>query len=93
MRKNRARPKFVCCEMFVLDLLGLGLCAFSEVGSRGLAVQARLAVEESTAFLGGAAGLQVAACRGLSIARCRRSHVRNLLGVGVLAADLGDTDI
>jgi hypothetical protein len=34
-----------------LDLLGLGLRAIVEVGGRGLAVQACLAVEESAALL------------------------------------------
>lgn len=76
-----------------LDLLGLRLRAVVEVGGRGLTVQTCLAVEEGAALLRRAAGLQIPGCRGLSVAWCGWGHVRDLLGVGVLAADLGDAGV
>ena len=77
-----------------LDLLGLGLRAVVvEVGGRGLTVQTCLAVEEGATLLRRAAGLQIPGCRGLSVAWCGWGHVRDLLGVGVLAADLGDASV
>ena len=76
-----------------LDLLGLRLRAVVEVGGRGLTVQTCLAVEEGAALLRRAAGLQIPGCRGLSVAWCGWGHVRDLLGVGVLAADLGDASV
>ena len=50
-------------------------------------------MEESAALLRRAAGLHVPGRRGLSVAWCGRGHVRDLLGVGVLAADLGDASV
>jgi hypothetical protein len=57
-------------------------------------VQAGLAVHEGV-LLDGAAGLvllAVAVDRSQAIG-CRRSNMGDLLGIGVLAADLGDADI
>ena len=76
------------------SLLSLGLRVVRELRSGSFAVQAGLAVQEGATLLRRAASLQVSAAWALSVgAWCGRGHVRDLLGVGVLAANLGDTDV
>jgi hypothetical protein len=55
-------------------------------------MQARLAVQEGRLLHGAAALLAVAVLCGCA-GRCGRGDVGDLLGVGVLAADLGDADV
>lgn len=72
-----------------LVLISFGIAL--EILSRRLPVQTRLAVEEGM-FLDGAAA-DLALVLSVLTVRCRRRDVRDLLGDGVLAADLGDADV
>jgi hypothetical protein len=79
-----------------LRLGGLGLLfptLFLKVLCGRLPVQACLAMQKGM-FLDGAStqAVLVLAVLALSI-RCWRCHVRDLLGIGMLAADLGDADV
>jgi hypothetical protein len=95
-RRNRSAHQVDGMEALLdlSSLLGLRIHVL-EVGSRSLTIQAGFAMQESTALFRWAAGFQIStlAVRGLSVDWCRRGHVRDLLGIGVLAADLGDAHV
>jgi len=73
------------CLVLVIFRLAL------KVICRRLPVQARLAVQEGVLLDGAAADL--ALILSVLAVRCGRCDVRDLLGDGVLAADLRDADV
>jgi hypothetical protein len=76
------------------SFLCLCWCLVLKVGRGRLSVQARLAVQEGV-FLDWTASPRLLGGAVVSVQAvgCGRSDVRNLLGVGVLTTDLGDTDV
>jgi hypothetical protein len=72
---------------FVLVIFGLAL----KILGRRLPVQTRLAVQEGVLLDRAAADL--ALVLSIVASRCRRGDMGDLLGDGVLAANLGDADV
>jgi hypothetical protein len=92
--RNTARKRSVVPSQHLHPggLLGLRLFVV-KIRGRRLAVQACLAVEEGSLFHGASSLLSgLSVCVGAVDGR-GRGHVRDLLRVGVLAANLGDADI